>query len=420
MTNNRTIAFCLLVGVVAAGVVGGCSGGAPSTGQIATANGAAATLDPTPTPAPEPTPTPTPTPTPAPRFVLTGSMSVARDSTTATLLNDGRVLVVGGCTSPSDEALASAETYDPASSKFSPTASMHLGRRSHTATLLRNGRVLVVGGYIGKPAKGWSPDITPTAEIYDPASGKFTDTGPLQTARALHTATLLQDGRVLVVGGVQPVSVAAASSAEIYDPATGKFSPAGSLKFGRYLHTATSLLDGRVLIAGGATPFEVGKEESQEFPAEVWDPKTQKFAVTGISQPSRRGHTATLLPDGRVLFLGGEMSVSGAWYGVYDPSTASYSAVSATGADTETMLADGRVLECGSWIPDDALFAKGGAQAWLYDPVTDKESEAAPMTTPRGFPTATLLQDGTVLVVGGAKSENDAVVALASAELYVP
>ncbi|HSJ56616.1 MAG TPA: kelch repeat-containing protein, partial [Anaerolineae bacterium] len=172
----------------------------------------------------------------------TGSMGMPRVAHTATLLPDGRVLVVGGAasTGPEPVVLASAELYDSAGGTWSPTAPMSLPRGGHTATLLQDGRVLVAGGD-GDPAS-WA-----SAEIYDPVTETWSSTGALQVGRALHSATLLQDGRVLVAGGI----ASDRSSTELYDPATGTWSQTGSLTTGRDSHTATLLPDGRVLVVGG-------------------------------------------------------------------------------------------------------------------------------------------------------------------------
>jgi large repetitive protein len=154
-------------------------------------------------------------------FSPTGSLAVARDRHTATLLSDGRVLIAGG------RSLASAELYDPKTGKFSPTGSMATGRYYPTAVLLSDGRVLVAGGYDAAPVTTLA-----SADLYDPKTGTFSPTGSLATARGMHTATLLADGRVLIAGGDSGLGghnepVVPLASAELYDPATGKFSPAG-------------------------------------------------------------------------------------------------------------------------------------------------------------------------------------------------
>ena len=166
---------------------------------------------------------------------------IAREFHTATLLADGRVLVTGGYDSSvlPHVPFASSELYDPATARFTPVDSMATARAGHTATLLQDGRVLITGGGLAG------------AELYAPATGQFTPTGSMTTARDGDAATLVADGRVLFVGG-QEGDVAVAS-AEMYDPGTGQFSEIGSMSTPRRAHTATLLLDGRVLIAGGSS-----------------------------------------------------------------------------------------------------------------------------------------------------------------------
>src|SRR5512140_26592 len=131
-------------------------------------------------------------------FTATGSMHAARGHHTATLLPDGRVLIAGGYDEPTT-CLAGAELYDPATGSFTVTGSLANARASHTATLLPSGKVLVTGGISFGPAGG--PPYLASAELYDPATGTFAPTGAMATPRSGHTATLLQDGRVLIVGG---------------------------------------------------------------------------------------------------------------------------------------------------------------------------------------------------------------------------
>src|SRR5437868_4855374 len=182
-------------------------------------------------------------------FVITGSLATARNGHTATLLPNGKAEVPRG--GNDNSILTSAELYDPASGTWSATGSIAIARASPpsgpTATLLPSGKVLVAGG-------GDINGIHASAELYDPASGAWSATGSLTTARSGHTATLLPNGRVLAAGGGDGGSIHA--SAELYDPASGTWSATGSLATARFGHTATLLPNGKVLGAGGEGPFQ--------------------------------------------------------------------------------------------------------------------------------------------------------------------
>lgn len=229
------------------------------------------------------------------QFSDTGSMTANRGDDTATLLASGKVLIAGGSSmDQTGPGLASAELYDPASGAFSPTGNMTDARFMHTAALLNNGKVLIAGGAVSNTAAPLA-----TAELYDPSTGAFTNSGPMTIGREQHTATLLADGRVLIAGGEIAAgsgNLQATASAEIYDPTTGTFSATGSMATARSFHTATLLPAGTVLVAGG------GADNST---AEVFDPTTGTFSITGGMEVGRSGHTATLLSNGSVLVAGG-------------------------------------------------------------------------------------------------------------------
>jgi N-acetylneuraminic acid mutarotase len=232
-------------------------------------------------------------------------MTTARDSHTATLLPNGTVLVAGGENAvpqpapfpPIYQYLAGAETYDPAAGTWTITGSMTTERIGHTAALLPNGTVLVAGGQSDVAIF----NTVASAEIYDPRTGTWTATGSMATARAMHTATLLPNGTVLVTGGESDTpSSSSLASAEIYDPMTGTWTAAGSMITARTNHTATLLPNGTVLATGGydccASPISN---------AETYDPAKGAWIATGKMATDRFRQTATLLLNGAVVTAGG-------------------------------------------------------------------------------------------------------------------
>ena len=227
-----------------------------------------------------------------------GKMSTGRERGAAVLLSDGRVLYTGGKNKNLREQ-DSTEIFDPASGEWTEAAPMGQARSIHTATLLQDGRVLAVGG--GKPEGPYFA----TAEVYDPSADTWTQVGAMRLPRILHTATLLADGRVLVVGGkgepVPNVDSQLRQTAELFDPETGEWSPAGEMAEGRAEHTATVLADGRVLVIGS-----LGNKAT----AEIYDPDTDAWYDAGAMEETRYRHTATLLADGSVLVVGGQSTDS--------------------------------------------------------------------------------------------------------------
>jgi len=329
----------------------------------------------------------------------TGSLKTARFHHTATLLPDGRVLVVGG--EQAHTPLASAELYDPATGTWSATGSLNTARDSHTATLLPSGKVLVAGGRETDPG----PSLA-SAELYDPATGTWSPTGSLNTARLYHTATLLPNGKVLVAGGGETDLYSA--SAELYNPATGSWSPTGSFDTGRIFHTATLLANGKVLVTGGRDPRLV-----ELASADLYNPATGTWSATGSLNTARYDHTATLLRNGMVLVAGGNPDELDSAE-LYDPATGTWSVTDS--------LNDGRADHVETLLPNGMVLVAGGTNfeidtAELYDPATGTWSLTGSLNTMRKDHAATLLLNGMVLVTGGALAHK---AALATAELYDP
>ena len=226
---------------------------------------------------------------------LTGSLTSARAFATATLLANGKVLVAGGGAS---NFLNSAELYDPVTGSWTPTGAMSVARGFHTATLLADGRVLVASG---ASLTSGALTLRLSAEIYDPATGSWTGTGGLATARVFHTETLLPNSQVLVTGGSNFLSIIY-DTAELYDPATGVWSTTGKLTTARISHTATLLPNGKVLAAAG---FNNEPVNSTQRSAELFNPATGSWTPTADLNVLRGNHCATLLANGRVLVSGG-------------------------------------------------------------------------------------------------------------------
>jgi hypothetical protein len=343
-------------------------------------------------------------------FRATGSMTTPRFGATATLLANGQVLLVGGQNqnNSSFAALASAELYDPATGTFSATGSMNTSRfDGQTATLLPNGQVLVAGGL----SSGFG-DPVPSAELYNPATGTFSATGEMISPRYDSAATLLPNGQVLVVGGCfsnnGPNGCELVAGAELYNPATGTFSATGSLITARCCYALTPLPDGQALVAGGITsPFDTILAS-----AELYNPATGSFSATGSMTTPRASPAATELPNGQVLISGGSIPGSDLTTAeLYNPATGTFSATGSmtTANESATLLPDGQVLVAGGADNSGIL-----ATAELYDLTTGTFSATGSMITARSSFLATLLPNGQVLVAGGLGNSGP----LASAELY--
>ena len=319
----------------------------------------------------------------------TQRMSAQRASHTATLLNDGKVLITGGFVGE-ENSLASAEVFDPQANHFSRAESMRVERSSHTATLLPNGKILLAGGFNG--------NYLDSAEIYDPMTGKFTLTPKMTAARSGHVAVLLNNGKVLLAGGVG-TGWTFLASAEIYDPASNAFTATGAMTTPRESHTVTLLKDGQVLITGG----HQGRRAAITIysSCEVYNPRDGTFTSAGNLTVKRHKHDAVLLADGRVLIVGGsdERDSAGAYRNaeIHNPTDKTFAAVSNMNTSRYKLQGTAVLLKNGK-----VLIAGGAARAEVFDPSTNAFSFASgDMTTIRLFATATLLQNGRVLIVGG-------------------
>jgi hypothetical protein len=334
-----------------------------------------------------------------------GPMLAARDAHTATLLPDGKVLIAGG--SDRNVILASAELFDPATGGFSETGSMTTPRGAHEATLLPNGKVLITGGMDGRY------NLLASAEIYDPATRRFAPAGDMKIAREAHRATLLKNGQVLITGGLSP-EWPRQKLAEIYDPATGAFSPVGEMTTPRADHTATLLPNGQVLLGAGSTGRSINQAVTDT--AELFDPATNRFIATGNLAARRHKHAAVLLRDGKVLVIGGADSRLRGFYNsaeIYDPATGKFSPTGVMSVarykirEAAALLIDGKVLIAG-----------GGTRLEVYDPATGVFSLLPDrVTTALRYSTTTLLREGTALIAGGYGGEG---LASAGAWLFLP
>jgi hypothetical protein len=324
-----------------------------------------------------------------------------RSGQTATLLPDGMVLIAGGMRRNQD-FYKSAELYDPATGKFQPTGEMSQRRVGQIAVLLRSGKVLIAGGWVGQGG-------TDSAELYDPVTRRFTVIAKMTIPRGRPSATPLADGDVLIAGGEERDNESLAS-AEIFHASTLSFERIGSMHQARISHTATLLNDGRVLIAGGyANSIASG--------AELYDPKKGIFTETGSMGIARCKHTAGLLPDGRVLIAGG--SDSRGWNGnlnsaeIYDPRTGKFTAASPMN-DSRFKLPDEAVR-----LPSGRLLIAGGSRELeVYDPNSGRFLVVpGEMNAKWHYMAETKLRDGSVLLTGGYPNGDEAT---AEAWIYRP
>ena len=363
-------------------------------------------------------------PLPPLRFVATGSMHTARSDATATLLKNGKVLIAGGgnlADMYKEDVYASAELYDPTSGTFTSTGSMTAARSDATATLLQNGKVLIAGGWgcsdprqCTNVAEGAIAHNLASAELYDPDTGKFTKTGSMATPRTNATATLLPDGRVLLDGW--------AGWAELYDPHAGKFTRTGQEEaISGGSNTAALLPGGKVLVTHTYSDTEAllyhvatGKFTTISLALPRGTPSVK---VQGVPVPRSGPTAATLLHDGRVLLY------DGGYLETYDSATGAcadagfISPGAQWNSPNATVLPDGGVLFEGGSLQGPVTYTFVNTRAAiLYDP-TGGPVRKGPTQVARIAETATRLPNGSVLLAGGEDTDGNP---FASAELFKP
>ncbi len=317
------------------------------------------------------------------------SLAVPRAAHRATTLDDGRVLITGGCTQPGcggfEEGRAS-ELFDPAAGRFRPGPRMVAARASGTATLLSDGRVLLTGGYPGEGLAAQS-----SAEVYDPTTDSFRAVGSMTTARADHTATVQSDGRLLLAGGTGADGAPLAST-EVFDPATGTSTSGPPMPGARTTHAAVTV-GADVVLIGGTADLVAGLAGTVVLHDGTW-------TAGPTLQVARVKHAAVRLTDEQVLVIGGSTDIEGterlASTEVLDVRTGASSA----GPDLSEpqYKLDGAVVE----LPDHRIVIAGGQRLEVYDPRSRRLRPVdEPIRPRRSFVSASVLGADRVLVAGG-------------------
>jgi hypothetical protein len=339
---------------------------------------------------------PTPGATPrAAQWVSAGTMNLGRSVLHAILLSTGEVLVVGEDAACEGEGTYGgsksvfAEVYHPSSDTWTTTGSLNAPRAYFASAALTNGRALVTAGINGD---GVSYSST---KIYDVATGTFTQSGLLNYARTFPAYATLNDGRVLVAGGgfysgTNPR--VRLSSAEIFDPASATWAMTGAMHDARDETDAVTLADGRVLVVGGSSNTVAS--------AELWDPATGSWTNAGSLSTWRFGFSLLALPDGSALVAGGWDGGPVAGAERFDPASLTWSSAgnmqSAASQRLAVVLANGKVLLAGGRGASGTITA-----AEIYDPAAGSWTPTVPLPHARQDGRAVLLPDGSVLIAGG-------------------
>ena len=362
------------------------------------------------------------------KWIQTGSMIYKRSNHTATFLSEPKelVLVAGGYNSTSG-LIRHVEFYDWASGTWYLGSDMIYPRRGHTATLLQNRKVLLAGGQSIKPTS-----TSATAELFDLDPGSRFNvslTGSMKYERIGHTATLLPNGKVLVAGGGD-VAGNLSPGAELYDPETGTWTLTGPMKYDRSGHTAILLLDGKVLVAGGRDV--AGNSRAS---AELYDPETGTWTQTGSLNFGRTLFTATGLFDGKILVAGGaDLATLDARASaeLYDPTTGQWTQTGSLNQKrlmhTASSIANGKVLVAGGSFTSIQQYLLGPsriesplASAEIYDYTTGQWTQTGSLNYERSGHTATIsIYWGNILITGGYGGGENQDIYRASSEWFIP
>jgi N-acetylneuraminic acid mutarotase/pimeloyl-ACP methyl ester carboxylesterase len=326
------------------------------------------------------------------------------------LMPNGNVFMTGGGYAPgygtSALALANGAVYDPIAATITSAGVMNVSRHDHTMTVLSSGLVLIVGGVTDALNA-----LTPVTELFGYGNfptqpTTFTQTGSMVIPRASAQAVTLNNGQVLITGGGLSDG-GVTDTAELYDPATGLFSlTTNNMTSPRVYHSASLLPDGRVIICGG----QDGSSPTALASTDIYDPSTNAFTAGPPMSTGHDLHRSLALTDGHIIVISGETTNS---VEIYDPTQNTWSLAapipSGGGGYAATRLLHGRIFVSGG----DA----NGTQVFVYDPNFNTWTTMAPMLTWRTWHTAATLPNGNVLIAGG---DNGGVSALGSSEIYNP
>lgn len=360
-------------------------------------------------------------------FIKVGKMSIPRYNHEAVLLDDGRVLIIGGSTFKKfgEGPTNKVEIYDPKTKRFLSIGKLHKTRDEYTATKLNNGKVLIVGGRYGNNSEK-------STELYNPLTNKF-ETGPdMNFMRQGHTATLLKNGNVLINGGIaqclysqkQLIDLKKSKKkfcapinklidvSEIYDPKINKFTISGGLNAPRFRHSSILLKDGQVLVVGG------GNTTARLFSAEIYNPRTNKFTLAGNTNLVRVNPKLYLLKNNKVLITNGfgDKDTYRKWE-IYNIKTQQSKYIntlkSIPNHPAEVLLKNGKILLTGG-VTGIGLSLQYYKTSEVYDPNTNEFTEGKNMNKVRAGHVATLLKNGDVLITGSYGPKNSRIT-----ELYV-